>query len=253
MRFSYLCALIFIFAVLIMSCGNKKSDPGVDFSANSGQASIMDTIISDLPDYNEIMNLLSEGSAHYNSELISPDKFVMAEESDLLSLQTGIIMADLAYCHYFNKVHNSMLLYEELEERSKTLNFPPGNIKKIAKKLESNLENRDKMIQLCSNEFDKLNEKLVKGQRTALAGLLIAGSLVESSRLMANDTLAENAVKQNVWDRQKKLLEEIKPLFDSYKSEKTKEMLSEIYSIHNSELNSKSGKRLNDLKSEIMN
>ncbi|MFO7791313.1 MAG: hypothetical protein R6V32_12170 [Bacteroidales bacterium] len=208
---------IVLLSVMMCAC-NNQNEPGFVFDAEESQKANIDSLIRSMPSYEDITMPMRKADINFQARLINTDPLPVPEKHSQTALQTGIMLSDMAYCRYFEQVHKAMFLSSQIEERMKHLHIPSGQMKQITIELESHMYSRDTVVNILSDAYAELTDGLIEGQRTALAGLIMTGAWIESSRLMLGDTSLNDDMASKHWDRSLSVLSSLLPLIDAFES-----------------------------------
>ncbi len=220
----------------MVSCHNK---PSKQFSLETNG---MTTVVfpDTLPSYYDLISPLEKSGISYQAHLLEhcPE---MSNSREQLAVQTGIIIADLAYLRYFERVSESKIYAQMLDKRLLTLNIPQTEVRKTVEQIENHIYSGDSLMIVLSSGFDELTADLIESQRSALASLLMTGAWIESSYLMLNTTLTNNTLDfDSVWLKHVEFGETIFPMLENFKDNE----IQNFYRDFNSTPDNETMKRL---------
>ncbi|MEA1873980.1 MAG: hypothetical protein U9N51_06070 [Bacteroidota bacterium] len=223
--------IIFIgYCLLIFACGQKQETEFIideDAIANTIQL-----LPDSIPNYEDMIAPLEHANINYQAELM-PEKIIMPENYEQIALQTGILLADLSYLRYFNRVNLSMEYAAELENRFLALDLPRDEILFAVEKIERNLYASDSLLQILNQAYTSVTSDLIQAQRSALAGLIITGIWLESNRLMLADETVENeSIRNAMLQTQCTEFKSLVPVLKAFENDKVRKLMRDIIECH---------------------
>ena len=216
--------------LLIFACGQKQ-ESGFVIDENA----IGDTIQllpDSIPNYEDMIAPLEQANINFQAELM-PEKIIMPENYEQIALQTGILLADLSYLRYFNRVNLSMEYAAELENRFLALDLPRDEILFAVEKIERNLYASDTLLLILNQAYTSVTSDLIQAQRSALAGLIITGIWLESNRLMLSDETVENeSIRNAMLQTQCAEFESLIPVLNAFEHPEIQKLTDDITDCH---------------------
>jgi hypothetical protein len=207
-----------VLIMLILVCCNSKHESGFVIENTSSQQQNIDSLIQEVPSYQDIAKPLKEAEIQFHPDLLPLEKRSVPQSQSIAALQTGILMSDMAYCRYFEQVHKAMFLSSQIEERMQALNIPTGEIQQVVIDLETHMHSRDTVIDILSGAYESLHDGLMKSKRTGISALIMTGAWIESSRLMLADKSVSNEMATTQWNKHCDILPSIISLMDAFES-----------------------------------
>ncbi|MDA3910401.1 MAG: hypothetical protein PF448_03470 [Bacteroidales bacterium] len=231
--------ILILGCLLIFACGHKQESAFViDENAIGDDIQLLPNSI---PNYEDMIAPLEHANINFQAELM-PEEIIMPENYEQIALQTGILLADLSYLRYFNRVNLSMEYAAELESRFLALDLPRDEILFAVEKIERNLYVSDSLLQILNQAYTSVTSDLIQAQRSALAGLIITGIWLESNRLMLSDeTVEDESVREAMLQTQCAEFESLIPVLKAFEHDEIQKLTSDITECHckNLELKSK--------------
>jgi hypothetical protein len=216
--------------LLIFACGHKQ-ESGFVIDENA----IGDTIQllpDSIPNYEDMIAPLEQANINFQ-EALMPEKIIMPENYEQIALQTGILLADLSYLRYFNRVNLSMEYAAELENRFLALDLPRDEILFAVEKIERNLYASDTLLQILNQAYTSVTSDLIQAQRSALAGLIITGIWLESNRLMLSDETVENeSIRNAMLQTQCAEFDNLIPVLNAFEHDEIQKLTDDITDCH---------------------
>ena len=201
--------IILAFSFFLSSCQDKGK--AVFDMDTSSQAPEFQLIPDSLPNYQDMIDLLSQAGIAYQKSLVEAD-YLMPNVNEQIALQTGILIADLSYLRYFDKVNLSMQYAADLDERFLALDLPTEQIRQAVMDIEENMFNSDTSLMILNQAYTELTTQLIEAERSALAALIITGFWIETSHLMLNDPSVNNEELRNVaWEKHCQEIQQVLP------------------------------------------
>jgi len=178
-NFAILIALILVFS----NCSNSKKGASSEKAAEKKQE--LEQFVEEqfeypLPTSFEVTKMLQDAKATYSSDIINApgnvDKYV-AEWQKALNL--GVYGADLSYASTFDKTQESMEFLKSTRKLIEELNITTAYNEAMADRVESNLENKDSLILIITESFQKTYNHLNQNGDKQTSLLVVAGSVIE--------------------------------------------------------------------------
>ena len=240
-------ALSFIF----LSCGDKSTD---DVSENLNAEVVKDTTpvtvneetkfkfdfaVANIPSpVGSINELSSWGIDYNNSLLVDTKKQLTANNEYLKAITLGIYNIDMAYAMVNNNGQDVLKYMKTIVGNADALGLKSAVDQMIGKRAESNLGNKDSLLNILAEIFVKSDSYLRTNERVYTASSVFAGSWIESLYLTCKITeiATESAIKEkgykHLWE-QRFYLKNLTDLLNDYKDKKECVALNdELKKIH---------------------
>ncbi len=146
-------------------------------------------VVYPLPTAFEVTELINKVEASYiigiTNELTNVDKYFTDKDQ---ALNLGVYSADLSYASTYNMQQELMTYMEASEILIKELGITGAFSRDFIEEVESNIDNKDKLVDLITNSFYDTYEFLVKNNKEDLSLLVLAGTWIEGMYLSCNIT-----------------------------------------------------------------
>lgn len=178
-------------------------------------------IVYPLPTSFEVTKMLNKAGASYilniSNSVQNVDKY-MTEKSRALNL--GVYGADLSYASTYQQSNETMSYFKASKRLTDDLNIATSFNKELLNKIETNLNNKEELINIVTNSFHDTYKYLNKSGKGNLSILVLTGTWVEglyiSSQLAStskekNDDIVKVIVSQKkVFNKLMKIMEKNK-------------------------------------------
>ncbi len=221
--------IILAFGFFLSSC-QDKGKAVFDMDTSSQKVEIQ-LIPDSLPNYQDIIDLLSQAGIAYQT-LVEAD-YLMPDVNEQIALQTGILIADLSYLRYFDKVNLSMQYAADLDERFLALDLPTEQIRQAVMDIEENMFNSDTSLMILNQAYTELTTQLIEAERSALAALIITGFWIETSHLMLNDkSVNKDELRNEAWVKHCQEIQQVLPALSNLTQTNTAALYSDFLEIN---------------------
>lgn len=191
---------VFIIVALFTSCENlqtrKKIKADLSDIKFEDKNITYDSIITLIPQYNEIISVLKDIKIKFSSEILlnhkSAEIYLNTKE---VSFASGMFMADLAYVRYFERVKLCTEYLESLKILSEKLAISDKNFENLIVKVESNIQDNEELFLIVDSLLAEANNFFTKSEQHSLSCLALSGFWLELSYLglsSTNDNLDKN-------------------------------------------------------------
>jgi len=181
-------------------------------------------IFYNVPSPLEISSMLKKAGVSYNSEYLNSFKKVSEYTTmEEMALNLGIYGADLSYNRLYDQIQESVNYFSAIKKLSDNLGIPQDQGGSAAERLESNLENRDSLLNIISQTYSNADEYLKQNDRGSTASLIIMGGWVEALYI-ATQIATQPGDNQNLLNsiaEQKFSLDNLIGLLSNYKDDET--------------------------------
>jgi hypothetical protein len=146
-------------------------------------------VVYPLPTAFEVTELINKVEASYiigiTNELTNVDKYFTDKDQ---ALNLGVYSADLSYASTYNMQQELMTYMEASEILIKELGITGAFSREFVEKIESNIDNKDELVDLITNSFYDTYEYLVENNKEDLSLLVLAGTWIEGMYISCNIT-----------------------------------------------------------------
>jgi hypothetical protein len=217
---------------LITGCGETADDhSGHDHGDHTQSGEEMDSdgmavttrqstltkIFHAAPSPMETASLIKRSGAHFHADALNgADQYDNYTTSDKQAINLGIYGADLSYATIFEENSTSLDYLSSIKSLSQALGVSDVLSDDVMSEVEENRNDRDVLIDIVSNTFYDLNERLKFNGQEDLAGLVVASGWVEGMYLATRHLdAAPEELKQRIAE-QKLVLADVMGLCGSY-------------------------------------
>jgi len=219
----------------VVSCKNK--------GANNQMSQISkETIKQEIQDYAypinsvfEITNMLIAIDASYIIGITNNPNNVekyLTEQSKAYNL--GVYTADLAYSTTYNEKADVQRFFKATELLASSLSITSAFDKDLANQIESNMDNKDKLVTLITKMSQDAYSYLNKQGRPELSYIILSGIVIEGLYLTSHLTAStyQNPEIVKVFLFQKEPLLKLEKLMEGTPSELTAKVLADVKSLN---------------------
>jgi len=179
----------------------------------------------EIPTSLEITLLLKEDveqqGGTYNKNLLTQ---IQTSNTDFhKALHLGILATDIAYANLWGKIEQSQIDYKNLQNLSQKLNIAKLAPDQPLKNLLKSSNNIDSLFHEAQMNFRKVDNKLIKEQRSELGILILTGSWLEAVHIASQIYGKTNAKMLRYFlGKQKDTLRQIVMILENYRCEDEK-------------------------------
>jgi len=222
--------LIFGVIIIFTSCNNATESPDVlvenieEASLSNPNVKTVKEIFYNVPSPMEISSMLTKAEVSYNPEFLNSfkkvSKYTTMEE---MATNLGIYGADLSYNRLYDQIQESVNYFSAIKKLSDNLGIPQDQGGNAAERLESNLENRDSLLNIISQTYSNTDQYLKQNDRGSTAALIIMGGWIEALYIATqiSTQTEKNQSLLNSIAEQKFSLQNLIGLLSNYKDDET--------------------------------
>ncbi len=239
-----IASLIIATSVILASCnmGSKSSNKSKapEIKKENVEKEVRDFVYP-LPTSFEVTDMLNRIEAAYILSLSNPvsnvDKY-FTEKNQALNL--GIYSADLSYASTYNQKQETVDFMNASKSLIDKLDISAALDADLLVNIESNLDNKDKLVELITDSYYDTYEFLNKNDRGAVSMLVIAGSWVEALYIathISEDTFNNREMVSIIMNQKEplnKLMTILKQVETNEDVQATMEDLKILHEIYNS-------------------
>jgi hypothetical protein len=236
----YLLPVIFVMAVLLVSCGGRQDGETRAITDNKERAAGQGVAIPEeypIPTAVEVVELLQRAGAPYILGISNPaanvDKY-FTESSKALNL--GVYGADLSYAGTYEMNQEIMKYLQVTKQLIEDLNISTSFNMDFVQRVERNLNDKDSLIHIVSESFNDTYVFLTENNRDDLALLVMTGSWIEGMYLTSQISLGarDNSEVTDIIIQQREPLEKLISLLDDHEGDNyINDLQRELQEIHN--------------------
>jgi hypothetical protein len=223
-----LLPIIVIFATSLISCSSSDSQQDIakvdaDSSLtnmNNGKLEKVQEIFYTIPSPMEMASLLKKAGTSYNAKnLNNVNNVVKYTSAKKQALNLGIYGADLSYASIFNQNQESIIYLSCAKQLADQLGVTNAFNNETMDRIETNIENRDSLLEIISDAFYTIDGYLKENNRQNISALVITGGWIEglylATKISSESKSAPEELKKRIAD-QKYSLGDLLLLIDSY-------------------------------------
>jgi hypothetical protein len=214
---------IYIVLIAIISCGSIEEKKIVLESTNSTEESVNDGVLENIyysiPSPIETTILIRQGGLKFSGDLLFPENKLMTfSDKTSAALVLGILSTDLNYAMVYEKQKETSQLLEEVIKLAKRINLSAVINDKTKERIDDNINNRDSMQIIISDQFWEIDNLLKENEDHDLAALLITGGWIEGVHIACGLSVTDTSNKsiKDIISDQKVVLENLIQLNKSF-------------------------------------
>ena len=215
--------LTYVVLVSIISCGSVEEKKVVLDTIYPTEESptdgVLENIYYSIPSPIETTILIREGGLKFSNDLLFPENELMPfSKKTSTALLLGVLSADLNYAMVYEKQKETSRLLEEVIKLAKQINLSAVINDKTKDRIDNNINNRDSMQIIISDQFWEIDNMLKENEDHDLAALLITGGWIEGVHIACGLSLIDTANKsiKDIISDQKIVLENLIQLNKSF-------------------------------------
>jgi hypothetical protein len=203
--------LIIITLLPLLSCSNEnKKEKTLKYSESASDGlnkELKDKIektLFEMPSPIDVVSHVRSSELNYRKELLNdPSKYVNYQSSNLKkALNLGVYMTNLGYtCLYF-KAQDAIAYLQACKNLTEDMGIWGAFETSIARRFESNLNNRDSLISIVRESIYLTDQYLHENERYHIATMVLTGSYIEGlfiSTQTVKGRIDDEKVKPVIW------------------------------------------------------
>lgn len=190
----------------LFSCknGDNQNDieNKIEQSIDSNTSTIIkfDNTVFSMPSPYEIAFMIKKANLEYNKSMLNPyNKSSNYSTNFEKALNLGVYGSDLGYLVLYEQNSEAIQYFSVIKILAQELNIENAFDKKTVNRIESNLGNKDSMMNIVSTSYRKADMYLKNNNRNDIGVLILAGGWIESTYMMIQ--IANQSPKQEVLTR----------------------------------------------------
>lgn len=189
-----------------------------------------------VPSPMEMASMLKKTGATYNVELINDVKNVNTyNTSRSQALNLGIYGAGLSYASVFNQNQESIIYLSCAKKLADNLGVSKAFDDETIERMESNVDNRDSLLNIVSETYYMLDAYLKENGRENISAMVIAGGWVEGLHISTSVAMSSDNPSEELMNRiadQKISLKNLIELIEDYNSgDRLEEVLTDLNTL----------------------
>lgn len=173
-------AMIVMAVAIFTSCGENKKKSEQSVSTETLEKFVERQFDYPIPTSYEVTNMLQKANANYvfniTNDPSNVDQYVAQWQK---AMNLGVYGADLAYASTYNRQEETTQFMNSTRKLIEDLNIASAFNKRMADRIEANLENKDSLILIITESFYDTYNYLNKNGEEKTSLLVIAGSVIE--------------------------------------------------------------------------
>jgi hypothetical protein len=231
MKNLYLALFAFLFLTLWSCQGSQtvesqntetttQGTEEVSDEANQLREEDINRIIQSIPNPLEISTLIKEAGSEYRKENMNNPDFVDNYKKNYhKALNLGVYSTDLGFANIYEKSQDALNYLTSVKKLADGLTIGKFFDYNTIKKLTTNSENLDSLLQLTTSNFEKINFHLRSQNREYLSILILTGGWIEAGYLTTQVYKeSNNAQLRERIGEQKLVLDQILYVLEAYKT-----------------------------------
>ncbi len=214
---------VYILLTTIIGCNFNDNKKVVNEEINIIETKINDGIIENIyysiPSPIETTILIKQGGLKFSGELLFPESNLKPfSKKANAALILGILSADLNYAMVYEKQKETSQLLEKVINVAKEINLSQVINDKTKERIDQNINNKDSMQIIISDQFWEIDNLLKENEDHDLAALLVTGGWIEGIHIASELALVDTANKsiKEVLTDQKIVLENLIQLNETF-------------------------------------
>jgi hypothetical protein len=191
------------------------------------------TTEANLPAPFEVVNDIASYQAEYKKGLLNSsanaDYYVTTYKK---AVNMGVYGIDLAYVNFYGQNQEMLHYFTTIQKIAKDLSFDKV-FDQFSERFKTNADQKDSVISIVDNVFDKTDAYLKKNQNYLVASHILAGALIEinylslnllkeTKRTPENEPVFEKVYKENLY------IYHLIKLFEEYTDKDSKDLLARL-------------------------
>lgn len=178
---------------LMSGCGNggqedNQVDEQLEDTTQSTTALIkIDNHLFSIPSPYQVAILIKQMNFEYNKEYLNPYNRSHSYITNFKkALNLGVYGANLGYLTMYEQSSESVQYFSVIKILMQEMNIESTFNKDLFKRIESNIGNKDSMLNLVSRSYRDIDQYLKDNNRNEVGVLILTGGWIESLYLMSN-------------------------------------------------------------------
>lgn len=184
------------FAVILTSCQNSvelknvKSDlKDIEYTENETD---FDSIYEAIPKYSDICKNIQKHNLYFESEkLIDLKSIDLYQNTKETSMAVGMLVADLGYARYFQKVQVCTDLLDATKLLTSKLAINNDKFSEMLPIVEANINNEEVIFELIDSLLNSKDILVSNNEKLGLSSIALAGFWIETTHLGLNNDIQE--------------------------------------------------------------
>jgi hypothetical protein len=173
-------------SVLVLACSSTKNDDETlaetaeTTKAIEEQKINAQNVFNSIPGPDELTELVNQTGLDYDGTLLNdPQNLNKYTSDDAKAINLGVYGGDMVYANVYEQTQESMLFLKCLNTLCRNLGITDAFDDKTADRLQANKENKDSLLTIVSQSFNRADAFLRENQRHGTSALMVAGGWIE--------------------------------------------------------------------------
>jgi hypothetical protein len=205
-------AIFSLFAVttLFVGCNGDSSnvEDQIEDSVNTGNVDEFNKakqVIYGIPSPIETAMLMKRAGAKYNQDYLNPiTNCGNYTTTKSMALNLGVYSTDLSFASMFDQSQASIKYLSTTKKLADDLGILNAIDKSIINRMETNINNRDSLMEIISETFMNSNSFLKENDRAEIAAIILAGGWIEGLYIgtqVASNTASNKELIERIADQ----------------------------------------------------
>ena len=212
-------------ALLFAGCSSNKNDDETLAETTETTKAIEEqkinaqNVFNSIPGPDKLADLINQTGLDYEGTLLNdPQNLNKYTTDDAKAINLGVYGGDMVYANVYEQTQESMLFLKCLNTLCRNLGITDAFDDKTADRLQNNKDNKDSLLTIVSQSFNRADAFLRENQRHGTSALMVAGGWVEGLYLSAK-VIEKSKNKRMIQEmsQQKKSLTDLIELVESGK------------------------------------
>jgi hypothetical protein len=185
-------------------------------------------ILNQIPSPIETSVLIKKTGGIYNKEILNPSENAQGYSTNYKkALNLGVYGADLGYINIYEKNKESLYYLNSIKSMADGLNIGQFFDFETIKRLANNNKNADSLLNITTDNFNKINSFLYEQKRSDQSVLILTGGWLEGLNIMCQ--IAQKNKNPKLYERigeQKVIIEKLVLVLANYEADANIKLLN---------------------------
>ncbi len=185
-------------------------------------------ILKQIPSPIETSVLIKKSGGTYSKDILNPSENAQSYSSNYKkALNLGVYGADLGYINIYEKNKESLYYLNSIKSMADGLNIGQFFDFETIKRLANNNKNADSLLNITTDNFNKINSFLYEQKRSDQSVLILTGGWLEGLNIMCQ--IAQKNKNPKLYERigeQKIIIDQLVLVLSNYESDSNIKLLN---------------------------
>jgi len=190
--------------------------------------SVVGEILKQIPSPIETSVLIKRAGGAYSKDILNPSENAQNYSSNYKrALNLGVYGADLGYINIYEKNKESLYYLNSIKEMADGLNIGQFFDFETIKRLASNNNNADSLLNITTDNFNRINAFLYEQNRSDQSVLILAGGWLEGLNIMCQ--VAQKNKNPKLYEKigeQKIIIDQLVLVLSNYEADENIKVLN---------------------------